>query len=430
MKLQRARGVRDLLPEEAIPRQAILDKLRKIFENYGFSPAETPILERYETLSSKYAGGAEILKETFKLKDQGNRELGLRYDLTVPLCRVIGMNPQLKMPFKRYQIGPVFRDGPVNLGRYREFYQCDVDTIGCKSMSADAELLALAKDVFKELNLKVKINVNNVKLLTAVLEYAGIKENKESVLLTLDKLNKIGLDAVKSELKQKGIQESSIKKLLELINLKGTNEVKIKKLKSVLTNQDSIKEIEELINYCRSFKVDFELNLWLARGLSYYTGTIFEVNLIGSEITSSVAGGGRYDKIIGKFLESSQEYPAVGISFGIERLFDARKDEQSKRTTVDIFVIPIGTSKKAVPIAQKLRNSGLNVDIDLMERGISKNLDYANSLNIQYVILIGEKELKAKKIKLKDMKSGKERLLTLENLIKFMKLKEVIKQDL
>src|SRR3989338_6950966 len=139
MKLEKAKGTRDLLPSEAIPRQAILDKLRKTFELYGFSPAETPILERYETLSSKYAGGAEILKETFKLKDQGDRDLGLRYDLTVPLCRLVGMNPQIKMPFKRYQIGPVFRDGPVNLGRYREFYQCDIDIIGSKSMLADAE---------------------------------------------------------------------------------------------------------------------------------------------------------------------------------------------------------------------------------------------------------------------------------------------------
>lgn len=421
MKLEKAKGTRDLLPAEAIPRQAILDKLRKTFELYGFSPAETPILERYETLSSKYAGGSEILKETFKLKDQGDRDLGLRYDLTVPLCRLVGMNPQIKMPFKRYQIGPVFRDGPINLGRYREFYQCDVDIIGSKSMLADAELLSLASSVFKDLKLKVNLNVNNIKLLNSILEYANIKDNKDSVLLTLDKLDKIGLEAVKAELKQKNIPESSIKKLIEIINLKGNNEAKIKKLKTTLKDQSGLAEIEELSKYCNSFKVDFELNLWLARGLSYYTGTIFEIKLIDSEITSSVGGGGRYDKIIGSFLESNQEYPAVGISFGIERIYDAIKKDQNKQTVVQAFVIPIGIQEKAIPILQKLREAEINAEMDLSDKGISKNLNYANALNIPYVLLIGEKELKAKKVKLKDMKSGKEELIALESAIKKIK---------
>lgn len=421
MKLEKAKGTRDLLPSEAIPRQAIIDKLRKTFELYGFSPAETPILERYETLSSKYAGGAEILKETFKLKDQGDRELGLRYDLTVPLCRLVGMNPQIKMPFKRYQIGPVFRDGPVNLGRYREFSQCDIDIIGSKSMLADAELLSLASDVFKDLKLKVNLNVNNIKLLNSILEYANIKDNKDSVLLTLDKLDKIGLDAVKAELKQKNLPESSIKKLIEIINLKGNNEAKIKKLKTTLKDLAGLAEIEELSKYCKSFKVDFELNLWLARGLSYYTGTIFEIKLIDSEITSSVGGGGRYDKIIGNFLESNQEYPAVGISFGIERIYDAIKKDQNKQTVVQAFVIPIGVQEKAIPILQKLRESEINAEMDLSDRGISKNLNYANALNIPYVLFVGEKELKAKKVKLKDMKSGKEDLIALESAIKKIK---------
>ncbi len=421
MKLEKAKGTRDLLPSEAIPRQEILDKLRKTFELYGFSPAETPILERYETLASKYAGGAEILKETFKLKDQGDRELGLRYDLTVPLCRLVGMNPQIKMPFKRYQIGPVFRDGPVNLGRYREFYQCDIDIIGSKSMLADAELLSLASDVFKDLKLKVNLNVNNIKLLNSILDYANIKNNKDSVLLTLDKLDKLGLEAVKAELKQKNVPESSIKKLIEIINLKGNNEAKIKKLKTTLKDLAGLSEIEELSKYCKSFKVDFELNLWLARGLSYYTGTIFEIKLIDSEITSSVGGGGRYDKIIGNFLESNQEYPAVGISFGIERIYDAIKKDQNKQTVVQAFVIPIGVQEKAIPILQKLRESEINAEMDLSDRGISKNLNYANALNIPYVLFVGEKELKAKKVKLKDMKSGKEELIALESAIKKIK---------
>lgn len=420
MKIERAKGTRDFLPKEALARQSMMDKLRKIFERYGFSPTETPILERYETLASKYAGGSEILKETFKLKDQGNRDLGLRYDLTVPLCRVIGSNPQLKMPFKRYQMERVFRDGPISTGRYREFYQCDVDIIGCKDMTADAELLALTKDVFKELKLKVNIKANNVKILYSILDYAGIKENKESVLLSLDKFEKIGEKGVIEELKQKNIPEESIKKITAIIGTKGSNEDKIKKLEKILENKEGLEEIKKLIEYTKAFNAEFELDLGLARGLSYYTGTVFEVKLKEGKITSSVAGGGRYDKIIGQFLESKQEYPAVGISFGIDRIYDTTTPE-NKQTVSDVFVIPINTLTKSMKIVQKLRDEDIKAEIDLLNRSIGKNLDYANTQGIPFVIFAGEKELKAKKVKLKDMKSGKEMLTTLESTIKNIK---------
>ncbi|MDP4012359.1 MAG: histidine--tRNA ligase [Candidatus Nanoarchaeia archaeon] len=420
MKIERAKGTRDFLPKEALARQSMTDKLRKVFEKYGFSPTETPILERYETLASKYAGGSEILKETFKLKDQGDRELGLRYDLTVPLCRVISSNPQLKMPFKRYQMERVFRDGPISAGRYREFYQCDVDIIGCKNMTADAELLALTKDVFKELKLKVNIKANNIKILYSILEYAGIKENKESVLLSLDKFEKIGEKGVIEELKQKKIPEDSIKKLLTAIGTKGSNEDKIKKLDKLLQNKEGLEEMKQLIKYSKDFNADFELDLGLARGLSYYTGTVFEVKLKEGKITSSVAGGGRYDKIIGQFIESKQEYPAVGISFGIDRIYDTTTLE-NRQTISDVFVIPINTLSKSIKIVQKLRAEGIKAEIDLLGRNIGKNLDYANTQGIPFVIFAGEKELKAKKLKLKDMKSGKEQLSDLDSIIKTIK---------
>src|SRR3989338_6720800 len=196
MKLQRAKGTQDFLPEQKIVRQYIIDTLREVFELYGYSQLETPVLERYETLSSKYAGGSEILKEIFTLKDQGNRELALRYDLTVPFSRVIAMNPQLKMPFKRYQIGQVFRDGPISTGRVREFWQCDVDIVGIKKMTSDAEILSLTKNVFKKLKLDVVIRVNSRKVSNSLFQAANVPENLWSdVLLTVDKLEKLGEDA-------------------------------------------------------------------------------------------------------------------------------------------------------------------------------------------------------------------------------------------
>src|SRR3990167_5988414 len=214
MTLQRAKGTRDFLPEQKIVRQYIIDTLREVFELYGYSPLETPVLERYETLSSKYAGGSEILKEVFKLKDQGNRELALRYDLTVPFSRVIAMNPQLKMPFKRYQTGPVFRDGPISTGRVREFWQCDVDIVGIKKMTADAEILSLADMAYKRLGLKVKIKINNRKILNSILKEADITENQEDIILIIDKLYKIGVKGVKEELKSKKLTDKQINKII------------------------------------------------------------------------------------------------------------------------------------------------------------------------------------------------------------------------
>ena len=196
MELKRAKGTEDFIPEDKLVRNEIVSTLKKVFERYGFNPLETPILERYSTLSARYAGGAEILKETFRLKDQGKRELGLRYDLTVPLCRFVAMNPQLSMPFKRYEIGKVFRDGPITRARVREFWQCDVDIVGVKSTIADVEIIKLAIAAMKDLKLKCKIKVNNRKLLNEIIEYAGVKKDKLNVILSIDKLYNIGKDNV------------------------------------------------------------------------------------------------------------------------------------------------------------------------------------------------------------------------------------------
>ncbi len=419
MTAERAKGTRDFLPEEDIIREEIVGVLKKTFENYGFSPIETPIIEKYETLASKYSGGSEILKETFKLKDQGGRELGLRYDLTVPLARVMVMNPQLKMPFKGYQIGEVFRDGPIKLGRYRQFTQCDADIIGNKSMLADAECIKLIQEVFERLKIKITIEVNNRKILNSLLEYLKIpNEKREAVIITIDKIKKVGISEVKNELNNIGISEEKTKELTKMFATKGSNKSKIAAIKK-LVDGEGIMEIEQVFNNINDNNVEF--NVALARGLSYYTGTVFEVFAKNKEVNVAIAGGGRYDKMIGYFLEGKREVPAVGISFGIDPIIDILKGKQKKKTVTKVYVIPINTTKKAMETLDELRKEGINADIDMMEKGVSKNLDYANTLNIPYVIFIGEKELKKKKIKIRDMKTGKEKLLTIKDTIKILK---------
>jgi len=416
MKIERAKGTWEVRPEQKLVRNRILNVLLKVFELYGFQPLETPTLQRLDVLASKYAGGAEILKETFKLNDQGNRDLALRYDLTVPLAIYVALNPNIKLPFKRYEIGKVFRDGPVSSERFREFWQCDVDTIGSGSMIADAEIINLASRVFNELKLKVKIKANNRKILDGLMDYCNIQENdREAAILTIDKLEKIGTDSVKKELKEKGLEDIKIKKLINLISLKGKNKEKISKIKKVLNNNKGVEDIEELLKYAPQAEFDPSL----ARGLAYYTGTVFEIFLRNSEIKSAVCSGGRYDKIIGNFIGNNQDYPAVGISFGLDRIEQALKFDE--KTTTKVYIIPIKQNKKAAELANELRNNNINADIDLMNRGVSKNLDFANTLEIPYVIFIGEDEVKKKKFKLRNMKTGKEEMLKASEIIKKLK---------
>lgn len=434
VELQRARGTRDFAPEEKILRDEVINGLVRLFEQFGFSPLETPVLERMDVLASKYAGGAEILKETFTLKDQGERDLCLRYDLTVPFARFVGMNPNLKMPFKRYQVGPVFRDGPIKLGRYREFWQCDVDVVGTKNMLADAELVVLAQKFFQQINFDVLIEINNRKFLDGLLAFLGLSEKNVDVLVAVDKLKKIGSADVKKELKQKGCTQEQIEQLFLLLTLPGKNRAKIAILREKITNdtaQEGLREIEELLSYVDRLgdeaNVSFEPTL--SRGLAYYTGPVFEAFLKKSEegdVKSSLAGGGRYDAMIGKFLGNG-EFPAVGISFGIEPIVEQLKinravnKEPAKKTVTKVFVVPIKTVNPSLGILGTLRKEGINADIDLIGRGISKNLDYANALGIPYVLIVGQQELAQNKVKLKDMTSGTEELLGLNEVCTRMK---------
>ena len=422
MKLQLPKGTWDLKPEEAIVRNKIVSALKEVFELYGYNPLETPAFERFDILSSKYAGGSEILKETFKFRDQGKRDLALRYDLTVPMCRFVGMNPNVKLPFKRYQIGEVFRDGPVEKARYRQFTQCDVDIVGIKGMTADAEIIALTSRAFKKLGFEPLIKINNRKLLNELLENAGIgKEKLEAAILSIDKLEKFGLETVKKELKGKKISNKTISNIIKTISIKGRNKEKMSNIKKIIKNSEGLKEIEELFSLLGILKVNAELDVSLARGLAYYTGTVVEVFLKNSPVKSAVCAGGRYDNMIAEFLGKG-EFPAVGISFGLERIYDAYagKNEDGQKTTAKLYIIPINTLNDSLKIAEELRNEDVKVDIDLTGKGPSKNLQYANSLGIPYVLFVGKEELRQNKVKLKDMKTGAEKLMTAEELVVFL----------
>lgn len=423
-----ARGTRDFPPEEKIVRQKIIATLMTTFELFGFSPLETPLIERFEMLSAKYAGGAEILKETFRFKDQGDRELGLRYDLTVPLARFVGMNPTLKMPFKRYQIGRVFRDGPIKTGRMREFWQCDVDIVGSSSMLADAQCVQIAQNFFKDLGLDVNIEISSRKLLDGIIESCEIPEDKRmAVILEIDKLRKVGINEAQKSIHALGVNNAATERLMEILSTKGSNFEKLEKMKELVNNRkaaDGLKELEELFTYID--EKDVVLNLSLSRGLSYYTGPVFEVFLKDEkQFGSSLAGGGRWDNMIGEFLGSIKKYPAVGISFGLEPitavLSMVKKEEILQQTVTRLYIIPINTANECVAIAQELRKAGVNTDMDLMVRGVSKNLEYANRLAIPYVLFVGGDEIKQKKYKLRDMKTGKEEMLDLKGVVKRIK---------
>jgi len=406
-KFENVRGMRDFLPEDMIIRQKIIEKIKKVFEAYGFAPLETPALEYSKLLGKKYGEEERLI---YRFKDKGGRELALKYDLTVPLARVVASNP-LSKPFKRYQIQPVWRYDRPQKGRYREFWQCDIDTIGIKSNLADAEIVACAAATLKTIGLKkFTIRINNRKLMNQMLIDAGVAQRLiVPALRAIDKLDKLGEDGVGAELRKKGVSKETIATLLEFIRIKGPlNKI----FKAFLVDKEIKKELQEFESYLKSFGVkNYMWDLSLARGLDYYTGPVFEI--IGGKGIGSIAGGGRYDNLIGMF--AGQSVPATGLSFGLERVAEVLKLEK-KKTKVKVYVIPIQTIKQSIKIAEQLRKAGINVDIDLQDRSISKNLGYANKLGIPYVAIIGKKE--KKNIRLRDMKTGKEQLMAIKQVIK------------
>ncbi|MCR4368999.1 MAG: histidine--tRNA ligase [archaeon] len=399
MKFQTVRGMRDFLPEQAKKKQFIEDFIRKVFESYGFEPLQTPIVEDFELLAAKGSGGEAIKEEIYYFKDKGERELGLRYDLTVPLARVVASNPMLARPFKRYQISPVYRYDRPQAKRYREFTQADVDIVGALGVYADFECVQVAVDVMRGLGLDFKVRVNNRKTLEALAIEMGIsKENIVDAFRSLDKLDKIGRGGVEKELKEKGIET----RILGQIEANSFEE-----MKHYIKNEPALAELEELLELSKKngyLEVEFDLSL--ARGLEYYTGTVFEIAISDGP---SVGAGGRYDKLIG--LYGGQETPATGISFGVDRLFDALEGSLVIGPNTDVFIIPIGAGSFAEGflLASAFRKARVNAEIDLMGRNVKKNFEYANKRGISFAIVLGEDEVRGKKFKVKDLVSGEER---------------------
>jgi len=410
MELMNVKGSNDYLPEEQIIRNEITDKLKKVFESYGYMPLETTTICYYDLLASKYAGGAEILKEVYKLTDQGKRELALRYDLTVPFAKVISMNKDLRLPFRRYEIGKVYRDGPVKVGRDREFYQCDVDVCGIKSQMVEAELFQMTNTCFNKLGIDVYIEWNNRKLLSGLVEECDIPEYLTSrVILSVDKLAKIGVNGIIKELEEYNIDKNKLLELFDLFKL----DIKDLEEKFIDTDNEILKsgleEVIELQNYIDKLGLDIcRFTPYLARGLEIYTGTIWEVFDKDKRITSSLGGGGRYDKIITNFTNDGNLYPAVGMTFGLVPIYEIIKimNKENNNNLYDIYLIPMDTNIEALSIANKLREKGIRVIIEMNNKKIKKCFEWANKNNIPYVSVIGENEINTSKISIKNMLTG------------------------
>ncbi len=425
VELSLLKGTNDHLPDEQVVREKIINKIKHVFQLYGYQPLTTPILEMWDVLASKYAGGSEILKETYQLTDQGERTLGLRYDLSVPLARLVGMNPNLGRPFKRYEIGPCFRDGPIKKGRYREFIQCDADIIGVTSMLADAECLAVAHHIFSKLGLEVYLEANNRKLLSGILIAAGVPKGLlKTTILSIDKLKKIGMTGVRDELETKGVSPDLTESIFSFFSYEGSYLEILDHLEPRIENdigKEGIEELRQLYHYLQLFGIadDVILLYSLARGLEIYTGTVFEAFLKEpGVIDSSLCGGGRYDEIIGKFLGSKEVYPAVGISFGLDTIYDAVAVHwKLKTSTSQVFLIPIRTLNKSVELATQLRNKNIYTEIDLLERSLSKNLEYANRHQIPYVVILGKRDITENLCTLRNMGDGTEQKVHLTQIV-------------
>ncbi|MGM9882164.1 MAG: histidine--tRNA ligase [Bacilli bacterium] len=417
MKLMNVKGTTDSLPKEELKKRRVVNILTDTFEKFGYLPLDTSILCYYDLLSSKYAGGSEILKEVYTLNDQGDRELGLRYDLTVPFSKVISMNAgkNITLPFKRYEVGKVFRDGPVKTGRAREFYQCDVDVCGISGSFIEAEMLSMTSFAYKKLGIEVDIEINNRKLLEGLVLGSGIDSSlTNKVILSVDKLLKIGEAGVKEELKDYSIEEENLDKLFSYFKCS------IDDLDSIdITNETFIegrKEIKELFSYIKALDLnECKFVPSLARGLEIYTGTVFEVFDKKRRLTCAIGGGGRYDKIITNFINDGNAYPAVGISFGIVPICEllSTDDESS---IYDALIIPMDTNIQSLRLANSLRESNINVIIEMNNRKVKKVLESANKKNIPYVIIIGEDEIKTGIINIKDMKNSTNISVNIDNI--------------
>ncbi len=435
------KGTRDFSPVEMMRRNYIFDTIRSVFRTYGFAPLETPSMENLSTLLGKY--GDEGDKLLFKILNSGDyaaglsdeevrqasriSEKGLRYDLTVPFARyVVQHQSELTFPFKRYQIQPVWRADRPQKGRYREFYQCDVDVIGTRSLLCEVELVEIVAEVFRRLGIRVALKMNNRKILFGIAETIGHADKMMDITVAIDKLDKIGLDNVKAELRERGLTEEAVGRLQPILELSGDNASKISRLREVLAGSETglkgVDEIETVLQYVERLGVELpvELDLSLARGLNYYTGAIFEVKALDFAI-GSISGGGRYDDLTGIF--GMPNLSGVGISFGADRIYDVMTGlglfPEEVNFTTRVFFVNLGAEEQAaaLPLVRQLRQAGIAAEIYPEAGKMKKQMEYANRRGIPCVAILGSQELEAGLVTLKDMRSGEQRQVPFAELI-------------
>jgi histidyl-tRNA synthetase len=447
-------GTRDFSADVVRKRQYIFNTIRNVFELYGFQPLETPAMENLDTLMGKYGEEGDKLifkilnngldnpdkhqaaKEEFEKvlsgkSSKGITERALKYDLTIPFARYVAMNHgQLTFPFKRYQIQPVWRADRPQKGRYREFYQCDADIVGSKSLINEAELTLLYATVFQKLKLDVEIRINSRKILTALAEVSGGAGRMMDITIAIDKLDKIGIEKVKEELAGRGLNTEHITTIENYLNISGSNEEKLASVKELFkaseTGQQGIAELEYVIDAVSNSPLTAHhspvIDFTLARGLNYYTGIIFEIKAMNVKM-GSIGGGGRYDDLTGLF--GVPNIPGVGISFGVDRIYDVMEElklfpeEIAQGTKVLFFHLGEAESKKAFEAVQILRNKGVAAELYHEEAKFDKQFKYAEKKGIPFIAIIGSKELEQKACVIKDLRSGNQQSILLENLADF-----------
>ena len=444
------KGTRDFLPEVMVRRNYIFDTIKTVFKRFGFQPIETPSMENLSTLLGKY--GEEGDKLLFRILNSGDFmsgvqqngeplqaekiagkicEKGLRYDLTVPFARfVVQYRDQIAFPFRRYQIQPVWRADRPQKGRYREFYQCDVDIVGSNSILNEAELVQIVDEVFDALKINVVLKINNRKVLAGIAEYIGKPDALVDITVAIDKLDKIGIDAVNAELAQKGLDEAAIEKLQPILFMKGDAREKFAQLKSLMSGievgEKGIEELETLFDYIDDMNVgiEYELDLTLARGLNYYTGAIFEVKAKDVAM-GSISGGGRYDNLTGIF--GLQGVSGVGISFGADRIYDVLTElnlfPEKNGDITEVIFLNFGPKEEryCLPYLQQLRRSGINAEIYPDSAKLQKQMKYADQRGIPVVVMAGEDEMNNKTFTVKFMKEGRQEKIEAEKLIEIIK---------
>jgi len=452
MKPTLPQGTRDFSAEVVRKRNYIFNIIRNVFELYGFQPLETPAMENLDTLMGKYGEEGDKLifkilnnglenpskqsqaKEDFEKVLEGKSikgvtERALRYDLTIPFARYVAMNfGQLTMPFKRYQIQPVWRADRPQKGRYREFFQCDADVVGSNSLLNEAELTSIYSEVFKRLGLNVEIRINSRKILAALAEVCGGADNMNSITIAIDKLDKIGIDKVKEALLQRSLTEDQVAVIETYLNILGSNEEKLTELNKLIGNTEmgkrGIKEIEFILGFLPPSVIgQVSTDFTLARGLNYYTGIIFEIKAKGVQI-GSIGGGGRYDDLTGLF--GVANVPGVGISFGVDRIYDVMEElrlfpqEVQTGTQVLFFNLGEAESKAAFNLMQQLRSRGVSCEIYYENAKFDKQFKYAEKKAIGYAVIVGSKELQESTCVIKNLKSGQQSTIVAADIISYL----------